>query len=66
MYNWSVNTRRLRKDKKAWQKWRLEQMINFGLRGKKLSKKLLLNYWPNLNIDPAKKKYLEFLLWGKK
>ena len=66
MYNWSVDTRRLKKDKKAWEKWQLEQMINFGLRGKKLSRSLLIKHWSKLDIDPQKKKYLRFLLWGKK
>ncbi len=64
-YNWSVDPKRLKKDKDAWQKWRLEQMINFGLRGGRLSKRLLIKYWPQLNLDPAKKRYLEFLLWEK-
>jgi len=65
MYNWSVDTTRLKKDKDAFKKWQIEQMINFGLRGKKLSKSSLLKYWSELHLDPAKKKYLELILWGK-
>jgi len=34
MYNWDVDTKRLKRDKDAWNAWRLEQMINFGLAGK--------------------------------
>jgi len=66
MYNWSVDTKRLKKDKTSWEKWQLEQMINFGLGGKKIGKTLLIKYWPHLNIDSQKKKFLKFLLWGKK
>ena len=65
-YNWSVDLRRLKKDKEAWQRWRLEQMINFGLRGSKLSRRLLVKHWSRLNLDPAKKRYLRFLVWGKR
>lgn len=66
MYNWSVDINRLKKDKKAWEKWQLEQMINFGLGNKKISKSLLKKYWHKLYLDPQKKKFLAFLLWGKK
>ena len=66
MYNWSVDTKRLKKDKASWEKWQLEQMINFGLAGKKIDKSLLIKYWPRLDIDAQKKKFLKFLLWGKK
>jgi len=38
MYNWSVDTKQLKKDKKKYTVWRLEQMVNFGLDGKKLVK----------------------------
>ncbi len=66
MYNWSVDTTRLEKDQEKWEKWKLEQMINFGLGGEKLSRKKLKKYWPDLDIDSDKKSYLKFLLWGKK
>ena len=65
MYNWSTDTKRLKKDKKAWEKWQLEQMINFGLQGKKISASLLKKHWSKLNLDPDKKRYLRFLLWEK-
>jgi hypothetical protein len=66
MYNWGVDTTRLKKDKDKWEVWKLEQMINFGLGGEKLSRKKLKKYWLQLDIDPDKKRYLEYLLWGKR
>ncbi|MBU1130110.1 hypothetical protein KKE45_02200 [Patescibacteria group bacterium] len=63
MYNWSTDITRLKKDKRVWEKWKLEQMINFGLNGKKLSKSKLKKYWDELDIDPDKRNYLKFLLW---
>jgi hypothetical protein len=66
MYNWSVNITRLEEDKEKWEKWKIEQMINYGLGGEKLSRKKLKKYWPDLDIDPSKGRYLKFLLWGKK
>lgn len=65
MYNWSVDTSHLKKDKKAYEIWKLEQMINFGLNGKKLNRKQLLKYWEKLKIDPARRKLLSFWLWPK-
>lgn len=66
MYNWSTDTTELQKDPIKYAIWKLEQMVNFGLQGEKLSKKLLEKFWQNLNLDPHKKQYLEFLLWNKK
>jgi hypothetical protein len=66
MYNWSVNTKELKKDKRQYEIWRLEQLINFGLGREKLERSELEKYWGLLNLDPIKKKYLSFLLWPKK
>lgn len=63
MYNWSINTKQLKKDKEKYAVWRLEQAVNFGLAGKKLSRKDLKKYWPKLKLDPAKKEYLRLILW---
>lgn len=64
MYNWSTNTRELKKDKRQYAKWRLEQLVNFGLGSQKLPAAELKRYWGELNLDPAKKRFLKFLLWG--
>ncbi len=67
MYNWSVDEKQFKKaDPEGYQIWRLEQMINWGLGGEKLDKKLLKKHWDKLFLDPAKKAYLKFLLWPKK
>lgn len=66
MYNWTVDTRKLRKDKRQYAIWKLEQLVNFGLNGKKIKKTELKKYWPSLHLDPIKKRYLSFLLWPKK
>ena len=65
MYNWSVDTTELKKDRKKYTIWRLEQMVNFGLGGKKIKRKELKKYWNMLFLDPDKKKYLKMLLWPK-
>lgn len=65
MYNWSTDTTELKKDKKQYAIWRLEQMVNFGLGGKKISRKEIKRYWSVLNLDLNKKKYLTALLWPK-
>ncbi len=62
MYNWSVDTKRLKKDKQKYEIWKLEQMINYGLRGKKLDKKILVKHINNISIDSNKKQYLKMIL----
>lgn len=65
MYNWSVDLKNLKKHPKAAAIWKLEQAINFGLNGEKLSKSLVKKYWKQLHLDHARKKFLKFLLWPK-
>ena len=62
MYNWSTNVAKLKKDKKKFSRWRLEQLINFGLSGERLSRRALEGKLKNLEIDPKKKKFLKLLL----
>ncbi|MBI1755264.1 hypothetical protein HY250_01590 [Candidatus Azambacteria bacterium] len=65
MYNWSVDERELlRKDKKRYAVWKLEQMVNFGLGGKKIDAWLLKKYWNVIAIDPSRRKFLALLLYG--
>jgi hypothetical protein len=65
MHNWSTDTNELKKDKKQYAIWRLEQMVNFGLGGKKISREELKKYWNFLSLDPHKKQYLKMILWPK-
>lgn len=62
MRNWSVDVSKFEKNSDAYKIWRLEQLINFGLGKEKLSRRELQKYLPKLNIDPGKRRYLEFLL----
>lgn len=62
MYNWSVDSKNLKKYPEKYAIWELEQLVNFGLNGKKLKLPELKKYFSNLRIDPQKKKYLKFLL----
>mgnify|MGYP003394115028 CR=1 FL=1 len=66
MHNWSVDTIELRKDKKQYAIWRLEQMVNFGLDRKKISREEIKKYWRILDLDLSKKKYLKMILWPKR
>lgn len=65
MYNWSVDTKILKKFPEKFRIWKLEQMINFGLGEEKINKKDLEKYFGQLHVDPQKKRYLEFLLSSK-
>ena len=67
MKNWSVDEERMKKaDPEAYQIWRLEQLVNFGLDGEKLNAKLLKKYWDKLTLDASARRYLSFLLWPEK
>ncbi|MEX2007478.1 MAG: hypothetical protein WD992_01780 [Candidatus Levyibacteriota bacterium] len=62
MRNWSTDIKKLSKYPPKYSIWKLEQLINFGLDGKKINATELKRYFHRLNIDPQKKKYLRFLL----
>lgn len=63
-YNWSTDETALKKAGK-FEQWKLEQQINYGLRGSKISRSDLKRYWSKLSLDPLKAQYFEFLLWGR-
>lgn len=63
MNNWSIDTTRLQQNPDVYDKFVLEQMINFGLRGEKLSLKKLKKHWSSLDMDPNKRAFLHKLLW---
>ena len=55
MYNWSVDEKEFKKENpKEYRLWRLTQLINYGLDGEKLSKKLVKEAWHKIkgNLDP--------------
>lgn len=69
MYNWSVDEKKFKKENpEGYKIWRLEQMINYGQVGEKISEQLVRKYWKKIrdNLDPDYRKFLEFLLWPKK
>lgn len=67
MYNWSVDEKLFKKlDPEGYKVWRLQQLINYGLCGRKLKRRDLKHYWDRLFLDPIIKGYLEFLLWPGK
>jgi hypothetical protein len=66
MYNWNTDTSKWNKDSESYQIWEIEQMVNFGLNDRKLDVKKLRKYWKKLNLDPNRKKFLEFILWPER
>lgn len=66
LMHWSTDTKILKKNPKKYAVWQLEQAVNFGLGSKKIKQADLKKYWSKLRLDPAKKNYLQFLLWPKK
>jgi hypothetical protein len=62
MRNWSTDEKNLSKYPDKYKKWKLEQLINFGIGDQKISAKSLKKSLPRLNIDPKKKNFLSFLL----
>ncbi len=63
MHNWSVNINQLKKNPDALARFVLEQRINYGLNGHKISLAELKKYWHLLRLDPLKKSYLEKIVW---
>lgn len=62
MKNWSNTIEQVDQKSEQYSIWKLEQLINFGLDGEKISKVMLKKYLASLKIDEAKKRYLNFLL----
>jgi len=68
MYNWSVDEKKFKKEHpEEYRLWRLTQLINYGLDGEKLDREEVKKAWPKTknNLDPYKKRAMEYLLWGK-
>ena len=65
MKNWSHTIEKFDNNSTEREIWRLEQLINFGLDGEKISLVLLKKHMSSLKIDSNKKKYLLFLLKSK-
>jgi hypothetical protein len=67
MRNWSTDTKRLEQNKEDYEKWRLEQQLNYGLEdGEKLDRALVEKYLPVLNIDSDTRDFLNFVLYDEK
>lgn len=68
MHNWSVDVKKLKKYPEKYALWRLEQLINYGLDEEKLDKKEVKRLWPKIkdDLDPDRRKAIEFFIWGKK
>lgn len=66
MHNWSTDVKQLKKDPERYAVWKLEQQVNFGLDKAKISKRDLKKNWNNIDIDPARRKFLHLILWPKK
>ncbi len=62
MYNWSTDEEYLKKFPEEYEKWRLLQLINYGLDGEKLELKKLKKYWTKIRrevLDKYVKKYIQ-------
>ena len=62
MRNWAVDLSRFDKESPEFAIWKLEQLINFGLKGEKLDKERLTKYFYRLRIDPDKRRFIKFIL----
>ncbi|OGC50858.1 hypothetical protein A2716_02380 [candidate division WWE3 bacterium RIFCSPHIGHO2_01_FULL_40_23] len=62
MYNWSTDLEKLKNYPEQYKIWKLEQLINFGLGGEKLSRKSVEENLHKLHIDQKKRDYFKFLL----
>ena len=68
MYNWSTDEEKFKKENpQKYKLWRITQLINYGLDGKKLDREEVKKAWFKIkdDIDPYKKRAIEYLLWGK-
>lgn len=65
MYNWNTDLSVLKKSGGEYTIWKLNQMINYGIGDEKLDLNLVKKYWKRLDLDSKRKKFLNFIIWGK-
>ena len=68
MRNWSVDENYLKKFTLKHKLWLLVQSLSYGLDGEKLNKTEVIKYWSRIKdqLDPARRDYLNFLIWGNR
>lgn len=65
MYNWSTDEEYLKQFPEEYERWRLLQLINYGLDGEKLELKKLIKYWPKIKkevLDKNIKNYIQKII----
>ena len=65
MYNWSTDEEYLKQFPEEYERWKLLQLINYGLDGEKLDLKKIKKYWPKIKkeiLDKNIKKYLQTIV----
>ena len=67
--HWSVDEEKFKKENpEKYRLWRLVFLINHGLdEDEKLDREEVKKAWPKIKdeLDPYKKRMIEYLLWGK-
>jgi len=63
---WDYNKKEYKKQMDKDPIWRLERLINFGIGGEKIERKVLEKYIHKIKIPENRRAFLELLLWNKK
>lgn len=61
MYNWSTDEEYLKQFPDEYERWRLLQLINYGLDGEKLDLKKLRKYWGKIKKGVEGNLKVEFI-----
>jgi len=61
MQNWSADVTKF-KTPAARERFELEQLINYGLGARKVSRSLLNKHWSKLALDPARRRLMALFL----
>ncbi|MBU1326681.1 hypothetical protein KKB64_02680 [Patescibacteria group bacterium] len=68
MINWNTDEKRLKKEyPEEYKRWRITQLINYGLEREKLDTTFLKAHWTKIKdrLAPDKRKTIEWLIWNK-
>ncbi len=68
MINWNTDEKRLQKEHpEDYKRWRITQLINYGLEGEKLDTTFLKVHWDKIKnrLTQDKRKTIEWLIWDK-